>query len=647
MLKACKLALICLISLLSVLIFPVKTYAAKFTTSRFDVDAVIELDRTVLVTETISVDFIEPQRGLMRLIPGRTQTSGETGNRQERDVNLRLLGVERSEAGTFVPEPARAETVGGDWQIKVGRADVTHLGPATYRIRYSIAGALTDIDGKDAFGQRTELFWNLIPLGWSTAIEASNLTVHFPKLSRADVMARVLVGPRGTRTGAQFRLNKPFVGRSDLVQGTITNQTLDVQTQAPMSKGVGVTVILALPKGTVPPGKILRVIPTNTSSAEPSSAPTSIQPPSPFIIALPLLLLAGLYGLVKKHFAPPAGPLVVRFDPPEGVSASDCGFLMDARVDSRDIVAGIVTLAQKGALKLRHPVKDAYGNQTAQGLVIEIGNLFAAQDTTPFEQELFGYLAQYGSLVSADDLKGSFAPYYRALSFGLVQHAYEAGFYQEVTGRKGAYTLGWLVGVIAMVALIFSYAGITAIFGGLITFFIGSAFIGKISPLTIKGAKTRSWLSGLKEFISRANEKQLNYMADRSPDQAMFERLLPYAISFGLVKQWTQAFDGIDLQIPDWYVADSGMDTLWTLMFIDQFTDFDRSFSGPDIAGPSNDFSGPSSFGSGDGFSSGDSGFGSSGDSTSDSGGFDSGSGGFDSGGSSGDGGGGGGGDSW
>lgn len=47
---------------------------------------------------------------------------------------------------------------------------------------------------------------------------------------------------------------------------------------------------------------------------------------------------------------PDGGPMVVQFDPPEGLSGAATGALMDERVDTRDISAGIFSLAVKGYL---------------------------------------------------------------------------------------------------------------------------------------------------------------------------------------------------------------------------------------------------------------------------------------------------------
>jgi hypothetical protein len=154
----------------------------------------------------------------------------------------------------------------------------------------------------------------------------------------------------------------------------------------------------------------------------------------------------------------------------------------------------------------------------------------------------------------------------------------------------------------------------------------------RVPELPLKGSKIRHELLGLKEFITRAREKELDYMSRVSPDQALFERMLPYAIAFGVAQQWAEAFRGIDLEVPEWYGGQSGVaftDVLWATWLMD-LTTFDSNVQDAVSYTPPVEYS---SSNDGGGWGGGDSGFSDFG------GGFDSGD--------VGGGGGGGGGDSW
>ena len=70
-----------------------------------------------------------------------------------------------------------------------------------------------------------------------------------------------------------------------------------------------------------------------------------------WILLVPLLTGLGLTFAYLIRPRTKLGPVGVRFEPPTGVGPAFCGVLIDDRVDSRDITAGLVSLAVKGHIK--------------------------------------------------------------------------------------------------------------------------------------------------------------------------------------------------------------------------------------------------------------------------------------------------------
>jgi len=143
--------------------------------------------------------------------------------------------------------------------------------------------------------------------------------------------------------------------------------------------------------------------------------------------------------------------------------------------------------------------------------------------------------------------------------------------------RSGAsFVLGILLvlGVLALTCLI-QYGLIGRVF------FIPVIIAGVLSALAVvitsrfMPRKTRkgriAWekIAGLQEYIRRAEVDSLQ----ENERQGIFERLLPYAIIFGLSKRWGKAFADLYRQPPDWYQPARPMDfTTWMLI-----NDIDRS----------------------------------------------------------------------
>lgn len=603
--------------------------AVSFRTERFDVDADIRADRSVAITERIVVVFSEPKRGLIRTLPFRTAN----------EQNVRTVAYE---FGDFTangrPVPYQSSDQGGQYELKIGDPNGRVNGRVEYVLRYTVRGALTNIENGDAIGPRAEWLWNVVPFEWPTSIDASTVTVTYPEPVSDNFGARLIRDKKGFRAGAELFWNKPIVGRKDLLDVRFDGRRKFVaSSKTPMALGVGMTLVLALPKGTVDPNDdaVIGDVPSPDSGPAPFTALQNL-PSQPWGAVLPLLPAAVAVWLASKRRNPSQGPLVTRFDAPEGVGPSESGLLMDLKFNPRDVVAGLISLAQKGAAKIR---------SAEEGLTIELqvdkagAPLSLKRELTQFEQNLLFYLVPAGPVISPDTFRETLdRSLYASLKFAAVSEAEAQGLWSDK--RSSAGCVGCLASLAVMAAgiLLVPVVGFWSLAGIPIGLILIGVSAGMVSPLTPAGAKVQHHLKGLREFINRANKKELQYMADRMPDQALFEELLPFAIAFGLVHKWVGAFEGIDMVQPDWYVSDAGTQYWMYSAFANDLNRFDGDYGSAAI-----EASLPAITSSGGTFSSGDSGFGGGWS----SGGGSDGGGGFDGGSSGGDGGGGGGGGDW
>jgi len=54
---------------------------------------------------------------------------------------------------------------------------------------------------------------------------------------------------------------------------------------------------------------------------------------------------------------------------------------------------------------------------------------------------------------------------------------------------------------------------------------------------------------GFKEYLEKAERYRSQWQAQ----QGIFEKMLPYAVAFGVVDKWSAAFENENVQRPDWY----------------------------------------------------------------------------------------------
>jgi len=84
----------------------------------------------------------------------------------------------------------------------------------------------------------------------------------------------------------------------------------------------------------------------------------------------------------------------------------------------------------------------------------------------------------------------------------------------------------------------FLSAGLVAVFG----YFMPAR--------TLKGAQALEGVLGFEEFLERVESDRFERMI-KTPQ--MFEKFLPFAMAFGVEKNWVRAFDNIFKEPPQWY----------------------------------------------------------------------------------------------
>jgi uncharacterized membrane protein len=90
------------------------------------------------------------------------------------------------------------------------------------------------------------------------------------------------------------------------------------------------------------------------------------------------------------------------------------------------------------------------------------------------------------------------------------------------------------------------------VIAGVVSGLIVAGF-GRIMPArTVEGARVLERVLGFEEFLRRVEGDRLERVV-KTPE--MFERLLPFAMAFGVERKWAKAFEGIYREPPTWYVG--------------------------------------------------------------------------------------------
>lgn len=454
--------------------------------------------------------------------------------------------------------------------VYVLTGDDTYVqGPQTYLISYTMSDVVLRYEDTDA----DEFYWDTVGTDHAQPFGSVRATVHILGQARLGVLPdRVFCysGPAGSTAAcdiqpatsdtppgpvAAWAIGNGITGSADgHVAFTAADQDL--------GSDENVTVAIGFTQGTF---------------AAPSPPPP---PPYPWWEwILPALgLLAGFGGLafilVMKAFLrrnPDDSPIIVQYSPPVDESPTLSAGVLG--VPARALAAHVVDLAVRDKVEIT-----ASGDRkdTDDFSVVLRDDTGLAHDDRRIVTTLFGKDAAPGDRV---DL-GEFAhkppvravTYVRRIDDATVDRGYRSKTPRWIGVVRGALQFG---GLVIAVLLMFFLDGMPSVLtdlgalGGWINVLsIASAYGAFIvlpffglpkTTLTLAGGRHRTYLDGIREYLRLAEEERLR--AAQSPQTAdlvsagvrpfgeaagapgaevvnLYERLLPYAVLFGMEREW-------------------------------------------------------------------------------------------------------------
>ncbi|AWB88474.1 DUF2207 domain-containing protein [Homoserinimonas hongtaonis] len=503
-----------------------------FTFSSFDAQYYLGVDdeghSTLRTVETLVAEFPEydQNRGIRRLL-----VESYDGH----PTDLEVVSV-TDEAG----ETRDYETESDDDALSVTIAadDYVH-GSQTYVIEYTQRNVTINFEDVDEF------YWDVNGTDWAQPFERVSATVHVdPEIEgRLTGAVTAVYGSQGQNNPAE-------------IDG-LTFVATDLPAHSTLTFAIG------FEPGTFTP-----------------------RDSSFFAAPWPSLSLAGLIGaaivtlsafVVRRRYLADAqgrGIIVPEYAPPKGVSLPLAALIGG--------VSSKVTPAQIIALAVAHHLR-VVETGTKMGKPRYRLEFLSAEGANDHEREflhaLFGSTLTPGEHRDLDKADQKAAAKIAKLQTRVAKEATEDGYRRKYP--TAAVTPIIIVALFALgFGVLFAIVSLDQAFGGVVPLFLllGTVALTVITivlisriPLTEKGVAVRDHMKGLKEYISLAEADRLRYLqspqgALRDPiavdDPAQVvklnEKLLPYAMLFGLEKQWAKElgrfYEEHNSQ-PDWYVG--------------------------------------------------------------------------------------------
>ncbi len=516
----------------------------------------INQDGSIAVTEKIEYYFSAPRHGIVRTIPEiKTNSSGKQFKMTYQDFAV----TDENGVSYNFTRTDDANII----NLKIGDAGRTITGTHWYTVSYKVLGALT------YFSDHDELYWNVTGNDWEIPILAARATVTLPANDNKQLSTSVCYTGTAGSTATDCQAG---------VDGNIFTFT----TTKSFGPGEGLTIVPGFPKNIVAVLEPKEIVPFFSTLI---GKITGIVIFVLFIffmlfwyIAYPVIIFVKWYRHGRDP-KPPMGVTSAWFDAPtispgRHLPPGETAALVHQGADREDITATIVDLARRGYLNIVEKKKGDWW-------FINNNKPKNDEPLLAYEKYLYSGLFTDGDelqLKEADLITLS-AETKKQINTQLVA---DNLFVKDPGAIKVFYTM---IGVFAMSTFNIPLTLSAFIFG---------MSMPKKTPL---GAQLEAVAESLRNFLS-SQEKKLTFQADK---QMMFERLLPYAIAYGVEKTWATRFAAFDIKKPDWYQPYGG-GTFNSLIFLSSFNSVSRGFAS--AMTPTSSSSGFSSGGSG-GFSGG------------------------------------------
>lgn len=485
--------------------------AKEWGIDRLQANLAVQQNGDVVVNEAITYNFTGNFHYVYRDIPTRNMDG--MSDFAVYDSNGQLLPK-----GDGPGEWSVSSVEGGIKRIRIN-FDLTDT-TATWTYHYQANGVVK------IFPQGDELVWYVFD-GWDVPIKSAKATVRLPGSVASAKMTEAIQ----TDSSVQTKVSSPSASTM-VYEGT----NIPANTKF--------WIITEFPKGVV------------TFHWTAKRVAAAAVPRIGFV--LPVIVLLGMILIWRKRGRddPTAKYASYITEPPSDLAPGLAGALVDEKVDTKEVIATIIDLARRGYLEMTDS-KD-------EGAMAFLGRTETTFTRLKPLDELQGYEASVANalfdsshtdVVTTSQLRNHFSESLSDIVNQICCETVTAGLFDDNPKKVRARWLGYGIGLGVVLGLItFALYKLDIanwgwfVLGSILSVIIVLAFAPFMPRRTHKGAQEQRKWEAFHNYL-----RDLTRFQDMSSAQETFERYLPYAVAFGVEKEWTRRFEGLSVPPPTWY----------------------------------------------------------------------------------------------
>lgn len=478
-------------------------------------ESYIEQDKSteITITEKIHYYFPTSKHGIFRKIPTSYKVKG--GFQRPTILVVKNLKYYPEGKPHDIRDSYTKSTEFGYTNLKIGDKDEYISGKYVFEITYSLTHATNFFDTHD------ELYLNITGNEWNVPIDKVKTTIVLP----GEITKYLCYTGRNDSTEE----NCSVIEKQSGTENKISFEANDLKTYE------GLTAVIAMPKGTLKDTR-------NEQKIQFLLANIGILLPIPVILFLFFFIQNNNYN--KKL------TVIPHYNPPKDIYPTLASAVLQNANINKAVAGEIIQLAISGYITIEQTEKKKYILHKENKKKTELNTI---QST--LLNGLFGDKDE----VDISTLSTSFYNTINQISTALTAEQETHGFLDKRNKnfKQALIGIGLVLGIGCFFALnlAIQYALLGWFAGVLVSavaILVSSHFVDIRAEL---GNQRYYELLGLKMYINTAEKHRIEFHNDPKKFSGVFEKLLPYAIIFGLEKKWAEEFSDIYKQ-PDWYTGD-------------------------------------------------------------------------------------------
>ena len=534
---------------------PILAYSQE-SIREFYSTVIVNQDSTIEVKESITYDFgLNSRHGIIRYIPYQYPLEDKI---LVLDYQIKSVQDDKGENIEY-----SIYTEGDYFVIKIGSENKLISNEKIYVIDYIIGGAI------NYFSDYDELFWNVTGNNWQVPIDHAQLNFvlsdSFIDLSLEDFKTACYTGILESKK-ENCQVNKSPSTR--VISFDVYNLRIKE----------GLTAVIGWPKGFVQETSKKYIFKNNTGE---ESLLVGIWSIFRYIFFLfPLIVFIILFSIWWKIGRNPRRMRVImaEYEAPSNLSPAEAHVIVtEGAVNMGKMTTStLIDLARRGYLIIKEQPRKILVFQSKDWKFVRINKQSSEDVINEYEKYILDNIFKDGNEVLLSGLKRvSSITEFKKLQKNLETAISSLGkslidknlipqnpfsLAKKITKWKLASLIFYVLTTFLLVFTMSKFVGdlVFIPIGLILTIIIFSVFTRIMPSLTDKGMEMKEKLKGFELFLKTVERDRVKFHFSPEAHPEKFADYLPYAILFGVEKQWAKLFKNISITTPQWYQSAEG-----------------------------------------------------------------------------------------